>query len=279
MRRKAFLSSIILLLLSAGIVFSATGSLDIKGYRVGPSSEAIEPFVRLSVTSATSSLDIISAVTGTDEFPGNELDLTNSMDNFLASERNLGQGVEIFSQHVAFSYRVTGNIAGKYTVSISFTSPFTYVKDGSEVGDITPDTVDFSFRLGNISYSFNNNLNHPGNTFRSSDNRYGFTIQKVTNTDNPPAVYGWIVGDDYTNTTLKDTFQFVISGSISSSTPPDDPTVITAVRRPSDSRAYMTGEYWMARGVVAIGISSEDYENATNGKYSTPVYIELRYDS
>ncbi len=166
---------------------------------------------------------------------------------------------EHFAEHVLFSYVITGNRVGTYTIKIEFNKPFLLTE--ASLPYAYTEYIDYSFSVKDFKYDFVNNDEHVGNSFTANGSTY-----EITSTSNNDSIKG---GFQHTENTSLDSlsplyasesFSFSITGNDASST-------------------HMTIDSWRARGSVGISISGNDYDAADIGEYSTNVKVTLEVNS
>ncbi len=237
---KKLLSIMLLLIIPCSFVFSNYSTkFQIHAYKLEAENSA-EQFVNLSITDAVvSDLDMIN--------DGGTIILTDALDQLLGV---VDKSTTDYTQRAAFSYRVTGNTVGTYTLKMEFDEPF-YLYN-NDIKD-TRNRVDFRYDLGSITYSFNNYAEHKGTSFEDGNATY--TLESPTSGENN---FGGFESDksDIKANPLVEKWTFSITGS--------------------DAKE-MTFDSWIARGVVALTISEQDYNEVDIGTYKTNVRVTLTY--
>lgn len=258
MRRIRIISITMILLVALSSICMAdpvtTTDFKIKGYKQTSESSST-PFLNMYVTDAVhSTLDDIKS--------GSSLDITDSVSDLLGTISTTE--LDPYATNSVFSYRVTGNATGKYTVTVTFGPqfwPVTYA-DGvytyltGDTINLDTDHMDISYALPYTSYTFNDEKSHPGTSFTEDYVTYTLTQGSGTNK-------GYTNSSGSASNDLVENWTFTAENQYWYGTTPDVCSV----------------DYWVAKGIIAMTISKEDYEAATYyGTYATTAKITLTYD-
>lgn len=224
--KKIILKLLILIFVSVSIFSDATvqtpGEFKIKGYKINREEGT--------------TLTVVDALTGS----LNEIKDKGSLS--VDGYYTLGNAATTTASTVddiAFSYRVSGNIANNYTVKI-IVKPFIHESDKS--------VIDTKYFLINETVRFLDS-----NSSQSSDykEKEGLIIED---------------SDDPADKTIKQTG--VLSETTSSHTLVDKFDVKGAANKVSD-------DIWIARGAVAFVIDETSFDDAIEGKYKASIEISL----
>ena len=227
------------ILLSISLSLFATevqkASFDVIAYKAS-SSESSTPFVRMAIVDALS-----GEVDDIDETEG--LDLSSDIDTFLSQSDITTTTTTDITNRTIFSYRVTGNYPGKYTVSISFEGGF------KPVDTTSSSSVDFAYYLWHTRYGFTDYMTHQGSSYTDSSGvTYALTESTGTTTGNT---------SDSTLATLTESWTFTISDS---------------------SISVIDFDSWISRGIISIALKKSEYAAADYGEYRTTATVALTFD-
>ncbi len=202
-----------------------TETFEIKAYRIDPAA-----YLTVTITDSLSdSLKVIQS--------GGELDLTNHLEQYMGSTGGADTPISAFDEHIVFSYRVAGNTAGTYRITMTFL-PFTNTDSSG-----TASTIRAAFEVGNSSYVFtstgNSSVGTSGSIKEDTTSGYG----------NDPDRTRIVVGNGGTDSDLAKVW-----------------TVSDAAN-----------EEWIVRGAIGMDISPTDYysEKTAFGRYESTVTVTL----
>lgn len=155
-------------------------------------------------------------------------------------------------KHVVFSYRVFGNMANTYTLTFTMgAQPF--IKDGdTSVHYWGNRSIDHAYGILHRHYGVNK-------TFENQNNYIPIEDETFT-----PIIKGSYAHDN----TIENG-----DGTLGQAGTPGDELKIRFTTK--ETQSLKNGIVWVARGVIAMTISLEDYEKAISGTYTLPVSVKL----
>ena len=272
MRIRYLLLLLIMALSMSGLsAVVSTQSLDIKAYKNYAEATNEEGYIGVYITDAmTDSLEVVaendvSGNTNATTVKGRDMDITSYMKEPVLGE--VSSNPSISEENILFSYRVVGNLRGRYTINFNIT-PFNGSDNNSRIDaayKLVNETLNFH-GYGSLTFTEpgehgdiwtlakNNGGTKSGSTAGGSSMNIsaGWTLtQEIW--DN--GFWGWGAGyEDYSNFNGND---FDRRGN------PD-----------FDTTPYP----WYARGSVAIVVDKEGYEKAPDGEYRATCTVEVRYE-
>ena len=238
MRRLLFQIILLLLLLPLFSIEEQKTRFQVVAYKSSPDVNT-EAFVRLAVEDATSGeIGVVDSTSG--------IDLSNKLNGLLSASYKTASHE---NEHSVFSYRVTGNKVGNYSISVAFANAFYPTGQDST---ITTNRIDYSYSLKHKTHSYVDYTTHSAISFTDSGITYalnplsasGETEKGNTSTteDRNPLIHNW-------------------SFSI------------------TDDKEVMEVDSWVVRGIVSMLISSDDYNLATHlGEFTTTAIVTLTYN-
>lgn len=242
--KKIILISILVLLLAissfADAIKTSPGTFEIKAYKLD--------------RAAGVTITIVDALTGSlNEITGslNEIEEEEGLDiNGYFTPGNAMSASKENVDDIAFAYRVSGNSAGKYTVSIKVTPFIEKIKN--EIGEESngKGVIAASYFLINETVRFLDS-----NKATTSDYQENVKGLKIADTDsdgtNKESIYLNSIGSEGY---LYDGFE--ISGSSNG-----------------------TNDFWIARGAVGFVVDSDTYEKVPEGIYKATITVTLQENS
>lgn len=262
MRIRYLLLLLIMALSMAGLsAVVSTQSLDIKAYKNHAEATNEEGYIGVYITDAmTDSLAVVaendvSGDTNATTVKGRDMDITNYMKEPVLGE--ISSNPSISEENILFSYRVVGNLRGRYTINFNIT-PFNGSDNNSR--------IDASYKLVNETLNFHGinstSIDSDWKLETVSGNKNGSTLNM--NSIDISAKWNvsqqvWEVGD-WTVRPWHDDFNgndFNWRGNPN-----------------FDISPYP----WYARGSVAIVVDKEGYEKAPDGEYRATCTVEVRYE-
>ena len=130
MRKIVFMIAAILI--AARLMAADTADFKIEAYRIDPTRYL--------------NIDIVDALSDRLQTNPSEIDVTDYLERFMGKVEQQDKEMSMFSEHIVFAYRVAGNQAGTYTITLSF-EPF-YL-DGSQ-----SEFIAAAYEIGNVSYTY-----------------------------------------------------------------------------------------------------------------------------
>ena len=250
--KKILISLILILILStssfADAIKTSPGTFEIKAYKLN--------------RNAPVTITIVDALTGS----LNEIKDRLEIDGYFTPGVALSATKETVND-IAFAYRVSGNTAGTYTVTITV-NPFEKVKNENE------EEINGDYVISTRYFLINETLRFlDSNQTTTSDYVEDERGLKIENTDAEPNRsdfndYG-SAADYYYEQALNAYSQKKDSGVLTSGSDNlSDSFRVTGISND-------TNDFWIARGAVGFVVDSVKYESAPEGTYKATTTIKL----
>lgn len=252
--KKIVISLILILILSAtsfaDAIKTSPGTFEIKAYKLN--------------RNAPVTITIVDALTGSlnEILKDDELIIDGYFTPGVASS-----ATEENVDDIAFAYRVSGNTAGTYTVTITV-NPFI-----EKVKNENGDEIDGDHAISARYFLVNETVRFlDSNKTTTSDYVEGEKGLKIENTDAEPNRSDFDTSDDYEQA-LNAYSQKKDSGVLTSGSD----SLSDSFRVTGNSND--TNDFWIARGAVGFVVDKVSYESAPEGIYKATITVTLQGDS